>query len=61
MPLTGKEMLKLLKQNGWVERRQVGSHHQLFKDGKRVTVPVHGNQTLGKGLEQKILREAGLK
>ncbi|MEJ4811508.1 type II toxin-antitoxin system HicA family toxin, partial [Enterococcus faecium] len=38
MPLTGKEMLKLLKKNGWVERRQEGSHHHLYKDGVRITV-----------------------
>lgn len=61
MPLTGKEMLKLLKKHGWVERRQEGSHHHLFKDGRRVTVPVHGNDDLGKGLESKILKDAGLK
>ncbi|MDO5650078.1 MAG: type II toxin-antitoxin system HicA family toxin [Gallicola sp.] len=24
-------------------------------------MPVHGNQDLGKGLEQKILKDAGLK
>ncbi|MDU6858895.1 MAG: type II toxin-antitoxin system HicA family toxin [Enterococcus faecalis] len=42
MPLTGKQMLKLLKNNGWIERRQEGSHHHLYKDGVRITVPVHG-------------------
>ncbi|MFN6718343.1 type II toxin-antitoxin system HicA family toxin, partial [Enterococcus faecium] len=31
-------MLKLLKKNGWVERRQEGSHHHLYKDGVRITV-----------------------
>lgn len=61
MPLTGKEMLKLLKKNGWKERRHEGSHHHLYKNGVRVTVPVHGNQTLGRGLEQKILKDAALK
>ncbi len=61
MPLTGKEMITLLKANGWVEKRQQGSHHQLYKDGVRVTVPVHGNKDLGKKLEQKILKDAGLK
>lgn len=61
MPLTGKEMLKLLESHGWVDKRQAGSHHQLFKDGKRVTVPVHGNEDLKKKIEHKILKEAGLK
>ncbi len=28
MPLTGKEMVKLALENGWVEVRQRGSHHQ---------------------------------
>ncbi|WP_425351493.1 type II toxin-antitoxin system HicA family toxin [Lactococcus protaetiae] len=27
----------------------------------RITVPVHGNQDLGNGLESKILKQAGLK
>jgi Predicted periplasmic or secreted lipoprotein len=61
MPLTGKGMLKLLLKEGWIERRVEGSHHHLYKDGVRITVPVHGNQDLGKGLESKILRQAGLK
>ncbi|MDZ5439023.1 type II toxin-antitoxin system HicA family toxin [Enterococcus cecorum] len=42
MLLTGK-MLKLLKKNGWTERRTEGIHHHLYKDGVRITVPVHGN------------------
>lgn len=60
MPLTGKDMVKLLLDNGFVERRVHGSHHQLYKDGVRITVPIHGNQDLGKGLERKILKEAGI-
>lgn len=48
MPLTGKEMIKLLESYGWVDKRQAGSHHQLFKNGKRITVPVHGNEDLNK-------------
>lgn len=61
MPLTGKDMVKKLKKDGWELRRTEGSHRHLYKDGIRVTVPVHGNKDLGKGLENKILKEAGLK
>ena len=61
MPLTGKEMLRLLKKNGWKELRQGGSHHILEKDGAIIVVPVHANQDLGKGLEQRILKDTGLK
>jgi len=61
MPLTGKDMVKLLKKNGWTKVKQEGSHHKMVKDNKSVVVPVHGNKDLGKGLEQKILKDAGLK
>ena len=60
MPLTGKGMLKLLKKHGWKVERQEGSHCQLFKDGRRITVPIHSNKDLKKGLEQRILKDAGL-
>ena len=60
MPLTGKEMLKLLKKHGWKVERKEGSHCQLFKNGKRITVPVYSNKDLKKGLEQRILKDAGL-
>jgi len=59
-PLTGKDMSKLLKKNGWMKRRQKGSHHHFYKDGIRISVPVHGSKDLSKGIEQAILKEAGL-
>lgn len=61
MVQSSKKLLALLKKNGWIERRIVGSHHHLYKDGRRITIPVHGNQDLGSGLENKILKQAGLK
>ncbi len=61
MPLTGKEMLKLAKKNGWRVARIAGSHHIMVKDGfPPVTIPVH-NKDLKKGTEQKILKDLGLK
>ena len=59
-PLTGKDMTRLLKKNGWVKIRQNGSHQQFYKDGTTIPVPVHGNKDLPKGTEQKILKKAGL-
>ena len=40
-----------------------GSHHHFVKDGFStiVTIPIHGNKDLKKGLEQKILKDLGLK
>lgn len=60
MPMTSKEMLKLLERNGFKRISQQGSHAKLT-DGKRmVIVPIHARD-LGKGLEHKILKDAGLK
>jgi predicted RNA binding protein YcfA (HicA-like mRNA interferase family) len=60
MPLSGKQMLKLLLRNGWTVHRINGSHHTLAKGEKTIVVPVHAKD-LGKGLEGKLLKEAGLK
>lgn len=51
MPMTPKQMIKLLEENGFCEIRQDGSH---------TTVPYH-SKGLKKGIEQKILKDAGLK
>ncbi|GAB2022320.1 hypothetical protein RyT2_13940 [Pseudolactococcus yaeyamensis] len=62
MPLTGKQLLKLAVKNGWKEHRINGSHHIVQKQGfLPVTIPVHANQDLKKGTEQKILKDLGLK
>ena len=60
-PLTGKDMSKLLKKHGWIKERQKGSHQQFYKNGVRITVPIHANRDLDKGLENQILKDAGLK
>ncbi|WP_297076618.1 type II toxin-antitoxin system HicA family toxin [uncultured Enterococcus sp.] len=62
MPLTGKKMLKLALKNGWQEMRVAGSHHIVTKEGfLPVSIPVHGNKDLKKGIEQTLLRDLGLK
>lgn len=62
MPMTPKQMMKLLKQNGFQEVRQVGSHITLENPdtGKITTVPYHCKD-LKKGTEQAILKQAGLR
>ena len=64
MPMTYKEMIKFLKSNGFVILRQKETSHIQMRNpqnGKQTTVPNHGSKTLGKGLEQQILKQAGLK
>ena len=34
--MTGKELVKLLKKNGWRLDRVNGSHHVMKKDGKEL-------------------------
>lgn len=62
MPLTPKEIVKLLKHNGFEEISQTGSHLKLrnIHNGKQIIVPMHAKE-LKKGLEQAILKQAGLK
>lgn len=62
MPMTSREMIKLLKENGFQEVSQNGSHVKLKNEttNKQTIVPYHG-KALKKGLEQAILKQAGLK
>lgn len=59
--MKAKELIKLLKQNGWELDRIKGSHHVFIKDDKSVPVPVHGNQDIPAGTLNAILKQAGLK
>ncbi len=49
-------MLKLYLKAGWRLHHVKGSHYRVEKNGEHETIPVHGNQDLGKGLEQKLLK-----
>ncbi|MDO4299734.1 MAG: type II toxin-antitoxin system HicA family toxin [Lachnospiraceae bacterium] len=62
MPMSPKEMVKLLKKNGFEEIGQNGSHVKLKnpETGRTVIVPYH-SKDLKKGMEQAILKQAGLK
>lgn len=59
--MTGKALVKLLQQNGWVLDRVSGSHHKLVKGGRHIVVPVHAGKDLARGLELAILKKAGLR
>ena len=56
--VTGKDLIKALNKYGFKVIRIKGSHHFLrHKDGRRSVVPVHKNETIGKGLLAQILRD----
>lgn len=59
-----KQIISILKKDGWFQVAQKGSHRQFKHPEKhgRVTVPDHGqSKDLAKGTENSILRQAGLK
>jgi predicted RNA binding protein YcfA (HicA-like mRNA interferase family) len=59
--MTTRELIEILKSNGWVLDRVNGSHHVFVKSGLRsIAVPVHGNKDIGY-LAKRILKEAGIK
>lgn len=59
--MTGKELIKLLKKNGWRLDRIKGSHHILIKEKLTLSVPVHGNKDLPAGTLNSLLKDGGLK
>ena len=61
--MKSSELYKLLIKNGWYPISQKGSHVKMRHDIKEGTIifPNHGSQEVGKGLEQKLLKDAGLK
>jgi len=60
--ITGKQLCKILKENGWKLVRISGSHHVFTKEDNeaRIVVPVHGNKEVKTGLLKAILKTAGL-
>ena len=60
--MSGKELPRVLKENGWRLLRVRGSHHIYGKLGSevRISVPIHGNRPLKTGLFKRLLKLAGL-
>ena len=52
---TAKEAILLLEENGFVFSRQSGSHAQYYKNGIRVTVPIHTDKILHPKIVKQIL------
>lgn len=62
MPITPKQMVKFLKDNGFEEISQNGSHLKLWNPETKRTavVPMHAKD-IPNGTEKSILKQAGLK
>ena len=59
--ISGKELCKIIEKLGFERIYGKGSHVR-FKhiDGRRTVVPVHGNEELGIGLLNEILKQIEL-
>ena len=55
-----KDLLKLMKKNGWTVVRIQGSHHILQKGSQIETLPIHGKD-VPTGVLNAILKRTGLK
>lgn len=60
--LSARRIISALRRGGWDVVRTTGGHVQLRhpKRGGLVTVPMHGNDTIGPGLLDSILEQADL-
>lgn len=54
-------MKKWLEQQGATFTPGKGSHLNVYLNGKKSVLPMHGTTELGKGLEAAIKRQLGLK
>jgi predicted RNA binding protein YcfA (HicA-like mRNA interferase family) len=58
--MNARQLIDILKANGWKLDRIEGSHHIFVKEGCRpVPVPMHGSRDIG-NLAKRILKEAGI-
>ena len=59
--MTGRQLIRLLKTKGWHLDGIQGSHHIMVKGNETLSIPVHGNKDLGKGLLNALMKQGGLK
>lgn len=59
--MKSSQLHRKVKKGGWKHVRTKGSHDIYEKDGRTYPVPFHGAKEVGKGLENKIVKEMGLR
>lgn len=53
-----KKLIFVLEQLDFVEDRVKGSHHHFrHPDGRKTSIPIHGNEPIGTGLLLKIIKQ----
>jgi predicted RNA binding protein YcfA (HicA-like mRNA interferase family) len=58
--VSGRELARIVERRGWTLLRISGSHHIYGKAGGivRLSIPVHGNTALKRGLLRHLLKVA---
>lgn len=56
-----KEIIKILKENGFIKKSQKGSYEKYIKDDKTVIVPIHGKKDVPIGTIKSIEIQSGVK
>ncbi len=61
--VSGKEFLKILEKKGWSLKRTHGRHFIYSHPNKSeiISVPVHKNEDLKKGLQKNLMNIVGIK
>jgi len=59
--MTAKEILKILKQNGFIIKSQSGSHIKITDGVKTTIVPNHGKKDIKIGTVKSIEKYTGVK
>jgi len=59
--MDSKQFKKWLAKQGATFQQGKGSHLKVYINGNQSVLPMHGKQELGKGLENAIKKQLGLK
>ena len=59
--MNAKDILRILKQNGFMQISQRGSHIKLTKDDKLTIVANHGKKDIPIGTVKQIEKDTGVK
>ena len=62
MPKTASQMERIILKDGWILKKQKGSHRQYVHPHKpgKVTIPFHGNRILNIKTEYMIYKQASI-
>lgn len=60
--VSGRQFCRLIEARGWRLSRTRGSHRIYTKEGvvARISIPVHGNVDLKRGLQRHLMRIANI-